>query len=89
MAMAEINGTYEREKTSALLVGSYVDSHFEETLDIFRAQNPQIFKKDGTLKSEYVQAEQIISRIERDAMFMEFMSGKKQVHMTVRFEGVP
>ena len=89
MAMAEINGTYEREKTSALLVGSYVDSHFEETLDIFRAQNPQIFKKDGTLKSEYVQAEQIISRIERDAMFMEFMSGKKQVIMTGEIEGVP
>lgn len=34
MAMAEINGTHEREKTPALLVGSYVDSHFEETLDI-------------------------------------------------------
>ena len=37
--LAEINGEYEREKTSALLVGSYVDSNFEGTLDIFKAKN--------------------------------------------------
>lgn len=89
MALAEINGEFEREKTAALLVGSYVDSHFEGTLDIFRAQNPEIFKRDGTLKSEYIQAESIINRIEQDKLFMEFMSGEKQVIMTGEIEGVP
>lgn len=88
-ALAEINGEYEREKTTALLVGSYVDSYFEGTLDKFKAQNPNLFKKDGTLKSDYIQADQIINRIEQDSLFMEFMSGEKQVIMTGEIEGVP
>ena len=87
-AIAEINGEFVREKTSSLLVGSYVDAHFEGTLDIFKAQNPEIFKMDGTLKSEYVQAEKIIERIERDDFFMSFTNGKKQVIMTGDIEGV-
>ena len=89
MALAEIKGEFEKEKTAALLVGSYVDSHFEGTLDIFKAQNPNIFKRDGSLKSEYIQAEQIINRIEQDELFMEYMSGEKQVIMTGEIEGVP
>ena len=32
-ALAEISGNYEREKTTSLLVGSYVDAYFEGTLD--------------------------------------------------------
>lgn len=88
-ALAEIKGEYEREKTTALLVGSYVDSYFEGTLDKFKAQNPNLFKKDGALKSDYIQADQIINRIERDSLFMEFMSGEKQVIMTGEIEGVP
>lgn len=88
-ALAELNGEYEREITTSLLVGSYVDAHFEKTLDIFKAKNPQIFTKNGTLKSEYKHAEYIINRIERDEMFMKYMSGKKQVIKTGEIEGVP
>lgn len=36
-AYAEVTGNYEREKTTALLVGSYVDAHFEGSLDVFKA----------------------------------------------------
>lgn len=86
-ALAELNGEYEREKTTALLVGSYVDAHYEGTLDIFKAQNPEIFTKQGTLKSEYRQAEYIINRIERDPMFTKYMSGEKQVIKTGKFLG--
>lgn len=89
MALAEVSGEYEREKSVSLLVGSYVDAHFENTLDIFKAQNPDIFKRDGGLKSEYVQAEYIIERIERDEMMMKYLSGQKQVIMTGEIEGVP
>ena len=78
-----------RERTTALLVGSYVDAHFEGTLDLFKARNPEIFTKKGDLKSEYRQAENIINRIERDPLFMFFMSGEKQVIMTGSVEGVP
>ena len=61
-ALAEVTGNYEREKTTSLLVGSFVDAHFEGTLDIFKAQNPQLFKRDGTLKSDYIKAYRIINR---------------------------
>ena len=86
-AMALLNGEWEREKTTALMVGSYVDAHFEGSLDLFRAQNPDIFTKQGTLKAEYRKAEEIINRIERDELFMKFMSGQKQVIMTAEMFG--
>lgn len=77
-AMAEIRGEYVRPKTTALLVGSYVDAHFEGTLDVFKAQNPEIFTQKGELRADYRQAEEIIERCERDELFMEYMSGTKQ-----------
>ncbi len=88
-ALAEINGEYEQKRTTALLVGSYVDAHFEKTLDIFKAQHPELFKRDGTLKAEYIKADEIIARIERDEMFMRYMSGEKQVIKIGEIAGVP
>ena len=86
-AMAMLNGEWELEKTTALWVGSYVDSHFEGSLDLFRAQNPAFFTKSGDLKADYKKAEEIINRIERDETFMQFMSGEKQVIMTADMFG--
>lgn len=86
-AKAVINREYIQPMTIALLVGSYVDSYFEGTLDKFKEEHPEIFKKDGTLKADYVQAEQIIKRIEADELFMEYMSGKKQVIKTAELFG--
>ena len=88
-AMAEINEEYAHKKTTALLVGSYVDAHFEGTLDFFKAKNPEIFKKDGDLKADYKQADYIINRIERDSFFMKAMDGEKQRIMVGEIEGVP
>ncbi len=87
-ALAELSGKYVREKTTALLVGSYVDAHFEGTLDVFKAKNPELFKRDGTLKFEYLNADKIINRVEQDPLFMEYMSGESQVIMTGEIEGV-
>lgn len=81
-ALAQIRGEYVREKTDAMLVGSYVDAHFEQTLDLFKAQNPSIFTKNGELKANFKLAEDIIDRIEKDDMFMKYMSGEKQVIKT-------
>lgn len=88
-AMAELMGKFEREKTTALLVGSYVDAYFEGNLNKFKAENPEIFKKDGTLKAEYVRADAIIERIKRDKTLMHHLSGLKQVIMTGEICGVP
>lgn len=87
-AMAQLRGEWEQPKSTALLVGSYVDAHFEGTLDKFKAEHPEIFKKDGSLKSDFVQAEEIIKRIESDRVFMEYMSGEKQKIYTAEIFGV-
>lgn len=87
-AMAELNGEYVREETTSLLVGAYVDSYFEGTLKSFAEQHPEIFKRDGTLKADFAQAEAIIKRIERDKLFMHYLSGEKQVIMTGTINGV-
>lgn len=81
-ALAELNGEWEFKMSTALLVGSYVDAHFEGTLDLFRAQNPKIFTQKGELRAEYKRAEEVINRIERDKYFMRHMAGEKQVIMT-------
>lgn len=80
--MEKLNGRWEDEKSTALLVGSYVDSHFEGSLEQFKKENPEIFTQKGELKANFKQAEEIIARIERDEYFMKFMSGQKQVIMT-------
>lgn len=88
-AMAEIRGEYKRPMTTALLVGSYVDAWFEGTLEKFKAEHPEIYKRDGTLKADFVQADKIIERCKADKMFMQYMSGKKQVIMTADLFGTP
>lgn len=87
--LADIAGDYKRDSSTALLVGSYVDAHFEGTLDVFKAQHPELFKRDGTLKADYVQAESIIQRVENDKLFMKYMAGEKQVIMTGKIADVP
>lgn len=88
-AFKKFIGAIEPPKTTSLLVGSYIDSYFEGTLDAFKAENPEIFKKTGDkgLKADYIQAEEIIHRIEQDPLFLQFMSGQKQVIMTGKLFG--
>ena len=86
-AMAQLKGEWEQPKTTALLVGSYVDAWFEGTLEAFKEKNPEIFKRDGSLKADYVMADQIIGRVQRDNLFMEYMSGKKQEVRTANIFG--
>ncbi len=86
-AMAQLRGEWEQPKTTALLVGSYVDAWFEGTLGTFYKENPEIFKKDGSLKADFIQAEEIIDFVKKDPLFMEYMAGKKQVIRTATLFG--
>lgn len=87
-ALEEVNGRYSRAESTALLVGSYVDAYYEGTIDLFVVNHPEILKKDGTLKADYVQAELLIERLKRDKLFSKYMSGEKQVVMTGEIEGI-
>ena len=88
-AMAELRGEWNPPPSTAMMVGSYVDRYFEGTLDRFKEEHPEIFRRDGELKAEYKGAEKIIQRVERDDVFMKYMSGQKQVIMTGEIEGIP
>lgn len=85
-AKAQLNGEWKEEPSTSQLVGSYVDAAMSETLDVFKAKHPEILKKDGSLKSEYLHAEYILSRIERDKMFKKYISGDHQTIMTAIFD---
>lgn len=88
-ALAQINGEYIPEVTDALLVGSYVDSFFEGTLDKWTEKHPECYMKSGELKAQYRHANIMINRVKRDAFFMRGMSGEKQVIMKGEIAGTP
>ena len=88
-AMAELKGLWVPEKTQALLVGGYIDAHFSRELDLFQAQNPEIYTKNGSLRAEYQQAETIIARLERDVLAMRMMDGERQHIVTGEIGGLP
>lgn len=88
-ALAEMRGEYAPAASTAMLTGSYVDAYFSGELPVFQAQHPEIFKRDGSLKAEFVHAQDVIARMEADELYMLLMSGKKQVILTGEIAGVP
>lgn len=89
MALAKVNGEYEDKTSTALLFGSYVDAYFSNELDGFIASHPEMFTKNGTLKSEFKNIEEVIHAIESDPMLMKYLDGEKQKIMTGEINGVP
>lgn len=87
--MAYLRGEYERETTTALLVGSYVDAYFEGTLENLLSTIPYdvVFTKQGKKRSEFEKADEIIRKIESDQLFMKFLSGEKQRIFTFKMFG--
>ena len=73
--IAELNGQYKREETSALLVGSYVDAHFSGTLDQFRATHPEIYNSRSGTQGRVQATEEIIAYFTRIPSLMA-MSGR-------------
>ena len=87
-ALAKIIGETKEEPSKAMLVGSYVDAYFSGEMETFKAQNPQIFKKDGTLLKDFEKANEIIAAIENDELLMKYLNGEHQVIMTGEIAGV-
>lgn len=81
-ALEELYGRWRSKKSTAMMVGQFVDSYFEGSLSCFKKENPDMFTQKGELKAPFKKAEEIISRIERDSYFMKYMSGQKQVIMS-------
>ena len=89
-ALATARGEYKPQMTEAMLIGSYIDSYFEGSLEKFKSEHPEIFNsRTGELKVAYQKANDIIKRCESDELFMEYMTGSKQVIMTAELFGAP
>ena len=88
-ALAEIKGKYERPASTALTVGSYVDAALTGDLDGWKSVHPEILKRDGSLKAEFVQAQDMVDRAKSDKLFMEYLRGRHQAIMTGKLFGVP
>ena len=88
-AMAKINGTYREEPSDALLIGSYVHSFFEGTLEEFKSENKQIFTQKGELKAQYKLADEMIKALDEDSSFKSIYQGEKEKIYTFDLFGTP
>lgn len=86
--IAMLDGKWETKPSTAMLVGSYVDEYFSGGLEKFKEKNPQILTSKGELRADFMKAEEIITFIKKDALFMEYISGESQVLVTGEIGGV-
>lgn len=87
-ALAKLKGEWVEEPSKALMVSSYIDEAISETLSDFMNKHPEIFKKDGSLKSDYIVADNILNGIYDDEMFYKYLSGEHQKILTGEISGV-
>lgn len=88
-ALAKIQGRYKPPASRSMLVGSYVDAWYSGELPDFTERHPDMFKRDRTLKADFLAANAIIDRMQADRLYSLLMSGEKQVIRTGKIAGVP
>lgn len=92
-AVAEKNGEYQRETSTALLVGSYVDAYFtgdKGAMGRFALEHPEIFNsRTGALKADFKHAETMIEAVKRQPLMMGYLRGEYQQIFTGELFDVP
>ena len=86
---AKVDGMFNPEPSTALLIGSYVDEALTGDLDQWLQEHPEIRKRDGTLKADFVKAEEMVKRAKSEPVFMDYLNGQHQVIMTGHIAGYP
>lgn len=86
--MATLNGAWVDEPSIALEVGQYVHTFNDGTRSEFISNHPGMFKKDMSLKSEYLVADRMIECLERDPFAMYCLEGTKEQIITFEMFGV-
>ena len=80
---------YMREPSTALTMGQYVDEALTGDLDGWKKLHPEILKRDGTLKADYVLADEMVARALADDVFMSYLDGEHQRIFTGNLFGFP
>ena len=88
-AMAQLTGEYERPMSQALLQGQFVDAALTGDYGEWVLAHPEVAKRDGNLKAEFMLYQEMVNRAKRDPLFMDFMEGDHQTIMTADLFGVP
>ena len=102
-ALAIAKGEYEQPKTESLLIGSYVDAFFDNSLsqfcldnmdDVFSKASIKKFEKSGKAEdlerlTAFKQADIMIKRAIKEPLFMKYVEGETQKILTAEIEGVP
>jgi len=90
-AMAQIYGGWEEPPSEALLLGSYVHSWNEGTIEQFKVEHPELFSSQGAtkgqLKSTYKIADTMIETLKADEWCMNALEGEKEKIITAEFAG--
>ena len=71
------------------LIGQYVHSFNDGTRREFVASHPEMFKKDGSLKTEYIGADNMIECLKSDEFAMYCLDGEKEKIITFEMFGAP
>ena len=87
--MAALRGDYVRPMSTALLQGQFVDEALTGNYTDWVLGHPEISKRDGNLKAEFMLCQEMVSRARRDPVFMDFMEGEHQAILTAKLFGVP
>lgn len=88
-ALAKLKGEFEDTPSKAQIVSSYIDSVISAELEDFKEEHPEIFLKNGELKADYKQADEVIKQMCSDDKFMKYLEGKHQKIMIGKISGVP
>lgn len=91
-AMAELNGEYEREKSSALFLGSFVDEMLtgsKKSREKFIEENhSDLFTKNGEPYANVAKAMEAVERVKKQPLMMKYLSGQTQKIMTGDIGGI-
>ncbi|MBP1854682.1 PD-(D/E)XK nuclease-like domain-containing protein [Metaclostridioides mangenotii] len=88
--MAKLNGEWSDGDNDAFILGSYVHAWNEgANLGEFKANHPQMFKKDGSLLAKYAIGDKMIETLQNDPFIQRVREGEKEVIMTAELFGAP
>jgi hypothetical protein len=86
--MAKLNGEWADGDNDAFILGSYVHAWNEGVnLGEFKANHPQMFKKDGSLLAKYAIGDKMIETLQNDPFIQQVREGAKEVIMTAELFG--
>lgn len=86
-AVAVLNSEWIKEISEALLVGQYVHTFNDGTRSEFISNHPEMFKRDGGLKSQFLIADKMIETLQADPFITYVLEGSKEVILTADMFG--